>query len=148
MQKGLILTTSLMFISSLSLSIMQLIQPSDNTADFVGSSEWVAIEFFIFSELVFAFFTMWIIFVMTSFNERTIDKEEPLSLQYLLISLVFFNDFQKALFIKIVAESIRYNSSQAAVIANNLRFTVLALETMFMVIPLRHNLAVHNLEVQ
>lgn len=87
---------------------------------------------------------------LNNFMTKTAAKEDPIQLPQVLMLMVLFNDLQKVFFqTSLILRGADYASSIKGQyqFTSNFRFTVLALEMVFIIIPLRHNLAPSNLEI-
>lgn len=84
------------------------------------------------------------------YMRKAAEKDDPIQLPQCLMLMVLFNDLQKCFFQTQMFISDYKTGSDLLIqyqLTSNFRFTVLALEMVFMIIPLRHNLATHNLEI-
>lgn len=82
--------------------------------------------------------------------QKAVEREDPISLAQILALLVLFNDIQKVIFQFDTEYSQQQNVKDVYVLSylnGDFRFTLLSLEMVFLIIPLRHNLALHNLEI-
>ena len=87
---------------------------------------------------------------LSNFMTKAAAKDDPIQLPQVLMLMVLFNDIQKVFFMTsmiVRGSDIAFSLKSQYMFTSNFRFTLLALEMVFIIIPLRHNLAPSNLEL-